>query len=227
MCEAADALRRATVGDVVTFVGKPQHHYTNVCTYRSGSAALQWAAVAQPAGQAIPLTLEDIVERVVEAARPRGATEVCLQGASPRIRRRVLPPPGASGEGRAPTMHVHGFTLSRSSKAPAAWVSPSSRISGGSTRRSRQTAGHLRPRSRRRDRAVICPTDHHRRMAGGCTAPPPGRAALQHHDHVRHGRAAPALGQHTAADAGPSGRDRRVHRIVPLPFVHMAATHLP
>jgi FO synthase len=75
VCSVADELRRATVGDVVTFVRNININYTS---------------------------LEDVVERVVDAAR-LGATEVCLQGG-------VHPDCVQAVKAAAPTMHVHGFT---------------------------------------------------------------------------------------------------------------------
>jgi CofH subfamily radical SAM domain protein len=87
VCEVADDLRRATVGDVVTFVRNRNINYTNV-----------------------RLTLEDVVERVVDAAR-RGATEVCLQGGiHPDFDGEYYLHLVQAVKAAAPGMHVHGFT---------------------------------------------------------------------------------------------------------------------
>ncbi|HEV8625875.1 MAG TPA: 7,8-didemethyl-8-hydroxy-5-deazariboflavin synthase CofG [Acidimicrobiia bacterium] len=90
VCEVADHLRETTVGDVVTFVRNRNINYTNVCTYR--------------------LTLEDVVERVIDAAR-RGATEVCLQGGiHPDFDGEYYLHLVQAVKAAAPGMHVHGFT---------------------------------------------------------------------------------------------------------------------
>ena len=86
--EVADDLRRAAVGDVVTFVRNRNINYTNVCASR-------W---------------QGIVERVVEAAR-RGATEVCLQGGiHPDFDGEYYLHLVQAVKAAAPAMHVHGFT---------------------------------------------------------------------------------------------------------------------
>jgi 7,8-didemethyl-8-hydroxy-5-deazariboflavin synthase CofH subunit/7,8-didemethyl-8-hydroxy-5-deazariboflavin synthase CofG subunit len=111
VCEVADRLRSATVGDVVTFVRNRNINYTNVCTYRCRFCGFSKGPLSlNLRGKPYLLTLEDIVERVVEAAQ-RGATEVCLQGGIH---------PDFDGEyylhliqavkAAAPAMHVHGFT---------------------------------------------------------------------------------------------------------------------
>ncbi|HEU5450191.1 MAG TPA: 5-amino-6-(D-ribitylamino)uracil--L-tyrosine 4-hydroxyphenyl transferase CofH, partial [Acidimicrobiia bacterium] len=111
VCEVADDLRSATVGDVVTFVRNRNINYTNVCTYRCRFCGFSKGPLSlNLRGKPYLLTLEDVVERVVEAAQ-RGATEVCLQGGIH---------PDFDGEyylhliqavkAAAPAMHVHGFT---------------------------------------------------------------------------------------------------------------------
>jgi FO synthase len=111
VCEVADDLRSAAVGDVVTFVRNRNINYTNVCTYRCRFCGFSKGPLSlNLRGKPYLLTLEDVVERVVEAAR-RGATEVCLQGGIH---------PDFDGEyylhliqavkAAAPAMHVHGFT---------------------------------------------------------------------------------------------------------------------
>ena len=111
VCEAADALRRATVGDVVTFVRNRNINYTNVCTYRCRFCGFSKGPLSlNLRGKPYLLTLEDIVERVVEAAR-RGATEVCLQGGiHPEFDGEYYLHLVQAVKAAAPTMHVHGFT---------------------------------------------------------------------------------------------------------------------
>jgi FO synthase len=111
VCEAADALRRATVGDVVTFVRNRNINYTNVCTYRCRFCGFSKGPLSlNLRGKPYLLTLEDVVERVVDAAR-RGATEVCLQGGiHPDFDGEYYLHLVQAVKAAAPAMHVHGFT---------------------------------------------------------------------------------------------------------------------
>jgi FO synthase len=89
VCDVADDLRRATVGDVVTFVRNRNISYADKRTL---------------------LTLQDVVERVVDAAR-RGASEVCLQGGiHPDFDGEYYLHLVQAVKAAAPGMHVHGFT---------------------------------------------------------------------------------------------------------------------
>jgi FO synthase len=77
---AADGLRRAVSGDVVTYVVTRNINYTNVCYFRCGFCAFskgKLAANLRGAPYVVPL--EEIVRRCHEAWN-RGAVEVCLQG---------------------------------------------------------------------------------------------------------------------------------------------------
>ena len=60
-------------------------------------------------------------------------------------------------------------------------------------------------------------------MARGAPHRPPGRAAVQHHDHVRDHRGARPLGPPSAADRALQRETGGFTEFVPLPFVHMAA----
>jgi FO synthase len=111
VCEVADDLRRATVGDVVTFVRNRNINYTNVCTYRCRFCGFSKGPLSlNLRGKPYLLTLEDVVERVVDAAR-RGATEVCLQGGiHPDFDGEYYLHLVQAVKAAAPGMHVHGFT---------------------------------------------------------------------------------------------------------------------
>src|SRR5438552_4253696 len=77
VCAAADALRRAVNGDVVTYVVTRNVQYTNVCYFRCGFCAFskgKLAANLRGAPYLVPH--EEIVRRSVEAW-DRGATEIC------------------------------------------------------------------------------------------------------------------------------------------------------
>ena len=80
VCAAADALRRETVGDAVSFVVNRNINYTNVCYFRCGFCAFSKGRLAGDLrGKPYLVPYEEIARRTREAWE-RGATEVCLQG---------------------------------------------------------------------------------------------------------------------------------------------------
>ena len=80
LCQAADALRAETCGNVVSYVVNRNINYTNICYFGCKFCAFSRGRTAQSLrGAPYDLGLEEISRRVVEAWR-RGATEVCLQG---------------------------------------------------------------------------------------------------------------------------------------------------
>ena len=104
---AADELRRALVGDVVTYVVNRNINFTNVCF-----VGCKFCAFSRGPREADSyfLTLEEVGRRTREA-RARGATEVCIQGGLPR----GLPPFYYRDILRAvksavPDMHTHAFS---------------------------------------------------------------------------------------------------------------------
>ena len=104
---AADDLRRAIVGDVVTYVVNRNINFTNVCFVGCKFCAFSRGPRED---DAYFLTLEDVARRTREA-RARGATEVCIQGGLPR----GLPPFYYRDILRAvksavPDMHTHAFS---------------------------------------------------------------------------------------------------------------------
>jgi FO synthase len=111
VCRAADRLRKARVGDRVSYVVNRNINYTNICTY--GCKFCAFSKGRHNLGhrdKPYDLDLGEIAVRVKEAWA-RGATEVCLQGG---IR------PGYTGEtylsvveavkSAAPDIHVHAFS---------------------------------------------------------------------------------------------------------------------
>ena len=78
VAEVADDLRRAVVGDAITFVHNRNINYTNVCTFKCRFCAFSKGPLSlNLRGDPYLLTLDEITERVREAY-DRGATEVCV-----------------------------------------------------------------------------------------------------------------------------------------------------
>jgi FO synthase len=111
VCSAADRLRAARCGDVVTYVVNRNINYTNICTYGCKFCAFSKGRHSfESREKPYDLGLDGIARRTREAWE-RGATEVCLQGG---IR------PGYTGEtylaivaavkSTAPAIHVHAFS---------------------------------------------------------------------------------------------------------------------
>ena len=111
VAEVADDLRRAVVGDAVTFVHNRNINYTNVCTFKCRFCAFSKGPLSlNLRGAPYLLDLEEITRRVAEAAA-EGATEVCLQGGiHPNFDGdyyvHVLGAVRAASE----RIHIHGFT---------------------------------------------------------------------------------------------------------------------
>jgi FO synthase len=111
VAEVADALRRDTVGDVVTWVANRNINYTNVCTFKCRFCAFSKGPLSlNLRGAPYLLELSDITERVVEAEEA-GATEVCLQGGihpsfDGDYYLEVIRAVRAASE----HIHIHGFT---------------------------------------------------------------------------------------------------------------------
>jgi FO synthase len=107
----ADELRRAEVGDVVTWVANRNINYTNVCTFKCRFCGFSKGPRSlNLRGTPYLLTLDDIAERVREAAA-MGATEVCLQGGiHPDFDGDYYLDVTRAVKDAAPDIHVHGFT---------------------------------------------------------------------------------------------------------------------
>ena len=107
----ADELRRAIVGDEVTYVRNRNINYTNVCTFKCRFCGFSKGPLSlNLRGNPYLLTLDDIADRAVEA-RSVGATEVCLQGGiHPDFDGEYYIDVTRAVKAAVPDMHVHGFT---------------------------------------------------------------------------------------------------------------------
>lgn len=111
VCEAADALRRRTVGDTVTYVVNRNINYTNVCTFGCRFCAFSKGRPRDERRERpYDLAADEIARRVSEAWE-RGATEVCLQGGiHPRYDGTTYLRILDIVKGAAPDIHVHAFS---------------------------------------------------------------------------------------------------------------------
>jgi 7,8-didemethyl-8-hydroxy-5-deazariboflavin synthase CofH subunit len=103
----ADALRRETVGDTITYVVNRNINFTNVCF-----VGCSFCGFARGAGapDAYSLSVEDVVRKAREAWE-LGATEVCIQGGLPRDLNGFFYRDLLRAIKRAiPAMHVHAFS---------------------------------------------------------------------------------------------------------------------
>ncbi len=107
----ADELRKASVGDEVTYVVNRNINYTNQCYYECGFCAFSKGPKSlNLRGAPYLLTPEEVAGRAVEAWE-RGATEVCMQGGihgsfTGDDYARYL----EAVKEAVPEMHVHAFT---------------------------------------------------------------------------------------------------------------------
>ncbi|MGH9000858.1 MAG: 5-amino-6-(D-ribitylamino)uracil--L-tyrosine 4-hydroxyphenyl transferase CofH, partial [Acidimicrobiia bacterium] len=107
----ADDLRRAAVGDAVTFVRNRNINYTNVCTFKCRFCAFSKGPLSlNLRGDPYLLDREEIQRRVAEAVEC-GATEVCLQGGiHPSFDGDYYVDVARAVKAAAPGIHIHGFT---------------------------------------------------------------------------------------------------------------------
>jgi FO synthase len=111
VADVADELRRAAVGDTVTYVRNRNINYTNVCTFKCKFCGFSKGPLSlNLRGTPYLLTLDDIAERSREAWE-RGATEVCLQGGiHPDFDGDYYIDVARAVKEAVPDIHVHGFT---------------------------------------------------------------------------------------------------------------------
>ncbi len=111
VAEVADELRRAIVGDEVTFVRNRNINYTNVCTFKCRFCAFSKGPLSlNLRGNPYLVEIEEMQRRVVEAVEC-GATEVCLQGGiHPDFDGDYYVDVARAVKDVAPQIHVHGFT---------------------------------------------------------------------------------------------------------------------
>ncbi|MFT7650334.1 MAG: FO synthase [Candidatus Poriferisodalaceae bacterium] len=111
IAEVADQLRKDTVGDKITWVHNRNINYTNVCTFKCRFCGFSKGPLSlNLRGTPYMLTLQDIQERVIEAA-DLGATEVTLQGGiHPSFDGDYYIDVCKAIHDVVPDMHLHGFT---------------------------------------------------------------------------------------------------------------------
>jgi FO synthase len=108
---AADALRRAVVGERVSYVVNRNINYTNICTYHCGFCAFSKGRSARSLrGPGYLIDAAEIETRAREAWE-HGATEVCLQGGiHPQFTGETYLEIVAAVKRAAPGLHVHAFS---------------------------------------------------------------------------------------------------------------------
>jgi FO synthase len=111
VCAAADALRRETSGDVITYVVTRNINYTNVCYFKCQFCAFSKGKMSENLrGRPYTLPLEEIGRRAGEAWE-RGATEVCMQGGiEPSFTGQTYVDICRAVRQSAPGIHIHAFS---------------------------------------------------------------------------------------------------------------------
>ncbi len=107
LCSIADAVRRDTVGDTVTYCVTRNINFTNVCY-----TGCRFCAFAQRRtdADAFTLSLEQVADRA-EQAWQVGATEVCMQGGiHPDLPGTAYFDIARAVKQRVPGIHVHAFS---------------------------------------------------------------------------------------------------------------------
>ena len=109
--QAADALRRQTAGDVVSFVVNRNINYTNICYFKCQFCAFSKGKLAENLrGRPYDLSHDEIQRRTVEAWE-RGGTEVCMQGGiHPEYTGATYIEIVRAVKEAVPDMHVHAFS---------------------------------------------------------------------------------------------------------------------
>ena len=88
----ADDLRRQAVGDTVTYVVNRNINYTNLCTFKCRFCGFSKGPLSlNLRGAPYLLTVDDIVDRAVEAAERGRHRGVPAGRHPPHLRRRLLP----------------------------------------------------------------------------------------------------------------------------------------
>ncbi|HEX2805519.1 MAG TPA: 5-amino-6-(D-ribitylamino)uracil--L-tyrosine 4-hydroxyphenyl transferase CofH, partial [Kineosporiaceae bacterium] len=107
LARIADDLRRAVVGDDVTYVVNRNLNFTNVCY-----TGCRFCAFAQRRrdADAFTLSLQEVADRV-EQAWWLGATEVCMQGGiDPELPGSAYADLARAVKARVPGIHLHAFS---------------------------------------------------------------------------------------------------------------------
>ncbi len=111
VCAAADTLRKAVVGDAVSYVVNRNINYTNICAFKCRFCAFAKSAGATSLrGPPYNLTVEEVVRRANEAWQ-RGATEVCMQGGiHPDYTGETYLALCRAIKAALPELHIHAFS---------------------------------------------------------------------------------------------------------------------
>ena len=111
VCRAADDLRHEMNGDVVSFVVNRNINYTNVCYFKCQFCAFSKGKLSENLrGKPYDLDHGEIQRRVQEAWT-RGATEVCMQGGiHPQYTGQTYLDIVRAVKDAVPNMHVHAFS---------------------------------------------------------------------------------------------------------------------
>ncbi len=195
------------MGDVVTYVRNRNINYTNVCTFKCRFCGFSKGPLSlNLRGNPYLLTLEDIQQRVVEAAS-RGATEVCLQGGiHPDFDGDYYLDVTRAVHEAAPDIHIHGFTALEVTRALAASSEPLAsyltRLRDAGLRTLPGTAAEILDDE---VRAMLCPDkiDTDEWLEVHRTAHGVG-LCVEHHHHVRLDRAPRLLGPSPRAHPRPA-----------------------
>ena len=109
--QAADALRKQTCGDTVSFVVNRNINYTNICYFKCQFCAFSKGKLSENLrGRPYDLSDEEIQRRVKEAW-VRGATEVCMQGGiHPEYTGDTYVHILKTVKEAVPEMHIHAFS---------------------------------------------------------------------------------------------------------------------
>jgi FO synthase len=111
VCRAADRLRQKVSGDRVSYVVTRNINYTNICYFRCQFCAFSKGKLSENLrGRPYDLDLPEI-QRRVEEAWERGATEVCMQGGiHPEYTGATYLAVCRAIKEAVPGMHIHAFS---------------------------------------------------------------------------------------------------------------------
>ena len=111
VCASADALRRQTSGEVVSYVVTRNINYTNICSFKCQFCAFSKGKMSDNLrGRPYILSVDEVAGRAKEAWE-RGATEVCMQGGiHPDFSGQTYLDLCRAVRAAVPDMHIHAFS---------------------------------------------------------------------------------------------------------------------
>jgi FO synthase len=111
VCRAADQLRQRVNGDTVSYVVTRNINYTNICYFRCQFCAFSKGKLSENL-RGLPYNLDlPEIQRRVEEAWDRGATEVCLQGGiHPEYTGATYLAVCRAIKEAVPDIHIHAFS---------------------------------------------------------------------------------------------------------------------